>query len=165
MKPQRRITKAYFDFARLQYAPLIHKLAFRIGIDQTQVEDLKARAVEELLGCMICYDRRCSFMTFVYGRLTHIFKHMRDAEYRARRVQTVPLDFLIDIPDPNYDVDSSMDAQECLRYLNGDERDVITELFFNEKTTREVSRDRGVVPSTISRIKIRAMIKIKQRCE
>ncbi len=163
MEPQRRITKAYFNIACLQYAPLIHKLAFRIGLNKTQVEDLKARAIEELLSCMICYDSRGSFMTFVHGRLTGIFKHMRDAERRARRVKIMPLDSMTNIAGPDCDMDSHMEVQECFEHLDNDERDVITELFFNGKTIREVSGDRGVVPSTICRMKTRAINKMRQK--
>lgn len=164
MKQQRRITRAYFNLARNQYAPLIQKLAFQIGIKPTQVEELKAQGMEELLKCMICYSHSSSFMTFFYGRLIGIFKHMRDVEQRAMRVQIVPLDFMMNMAGPDYDIDSHMMIQECLECLNDDERNIITELFFNEKTTREISDDYGIVPSTICRIKTRAIDKMQQRC-
>lgn len=163
MKRQRRITKAYFDIARLQYAPLIQKLAFRIGINKTQVEELRAQATEELLRCMICYSRNGSFMTFFHGRLSGIFKHMRDAEQRARRVQILSLDSMANMAGPDHNMDSHMMVQECLECLNNDERTVITQLFFNKKTMREISDNFGVVASTICRIKTRAMDKMKQK--
>lgn len=164
MKKKRRITKTYFDFACCQYAPLIHKLSFTIGIDATQAEELRVRAKEELLKCMICYDRRGSFMTFLYCRLVGIFKHIRDAEYRARRVKTISVDSIINIAQPDCDMDFNMMVQECLECLNDEERDVIMELFFSEKTIREISDDCGSVVSTIYRIKTDAINKMRQKC-
>ncbi len=164
MKKNRRITKTYFDFACCQYAPLIHRLSLTIGINATQTEELKVRAKEELLKCMICYDNRGSFITFLYCQLVGIFKHIRDAEYRARRVKTISMDSIINIAQPDRDMDFHMMAQECLECLNDEERDVIMELFFNEKTMREISDDRGSVVSTIYRIKQSAINKMRQKC-
>ena len=65
MEIQRRITQPYFNLARHQYAPLIHKLAFRIGISQENIDELKTQGVKELLKCMICYNKSGSFMTFL----------------------------------------------------------------------------------------------------
>lgn len=166
MKQQRRIIQAYYDIARLQYAPLIQKLAFRIGINPTQVEELKLQGVKELLRCMICYKRSGSFMTFFHGRLTGIFKHMRDAEKRAGRVRIMPIDSMLNIAGPDCDMDAHMMVQECLECLNERERNIIIELFFNKKTMRQISNDRGdVVPSTICRIKATAINKMKQKCK
>lgn len=165
MKYQRRITKAYFDFGCHQYAPLIQKLAFQISIDKGQIEELKNRAMDELLKCMICYDGRGSFITFFFGRLLGIFRHMRDAEQKVKRIQIIPLDFMVNMVEPNYDMDSNMMAQECLGCLDGDEYDVITQLFFDERTTREVSDNLGIVASTICRIKARAIHKMKRKFE
>ena len=165
MKRQRRITKAYFDLARIQYAPLINKLAFQIGTDDTQIEELKAQAEEELLKCMICYRRSGSFITFFHGRLSGVFRHMRDVEHRARRIQIMSLDAMSNIAGPNSDADTHMMIEELMACLNDEERAVITGLFFDEKTMREVSQDQGVVPSTICRIKGRAIDKMRQKCE
>ena len=165
MKRQRRITKAYFDLARRQYAPLIHKLAFQIGIDDTQIEELKAQAEEELLKCMICYRRSGSFITFFHGRLGGIFRHMRDVENRAKRIQIMSLDAMSSIAGPNIDADTRIMVEELMACLTEEERAVIAGLFFDEKTMREVSLDQGVVPSTICRIKGRAIDKMRQKCE
>jgi RNA polymerase sigma factor (sigma-70 family) len=165
MKYQRRITKAYFDFGCHQYAPLIQKLAFRVSINKEQIGELKNRAMDELLKCMICYDCSGSFKTFFFGRLFGIFRHMRDAEQKAKRIRIIPLDFMMNMVGPNYDMDSNMMAQECLGCLNEDEYDVITQLFFDERTTREVSDNLGIVASTICRIKTRAIHKMKRKFE
>jgi len=165
MNRQRRITKAYFDLARIQYAPLIHKLAFRIGVNDTQIEELKAQADEELLRCMICYRQSGSFITFFHGRLSGIFRHMRDVENRAKRIQTMPLDAMSGIAGPNVDADTHMMIEELMECLNDEERAVIHGLFFDEKTMREVSQDQGVVLSTIWRIKYKAIDKMRQKCE
>lgn len=165
MKIRRRITKAYFYRARKQYAPLVQRLAFTIGIDNTHIEELKSRADEEILKCMICYDKSGSFMTFVYFRLFGIFRHLRDIENRAKRNQSLSMESVGGIAGPEHDADRGMIIQECLDCLDVDERDVITELFFKDKTMREVSMDRGVVASTICRIKTRAIEKMKQKCE
>lgn len=164
MKRQRRITKAYFNIARIQYAPLIQKLSLRIGIDGTQVEELKAQGVVELLKCMTCYVRSGSFITFFHGRLVGIFRHMRDAELRARRIQILPLDSLLNIAGSDCDMDSHMMTQECLEFLNNDERNVIMKLFFDEETMREVSDDLGIFVSTVCRMKKKAIDKMKQKC-
>lgn len=165
MKIKRRITKAYFDIARLHYAPLVQRLSVSIGVDYTQIEELKSRADEELLRCMICYDGSGSLITFFYSRLTGVFRHLRDKENRARRIRNISTDSMVKIAGPDYDMDFSMMIQECLECLDDEERDVITELFLNEKSMREVSDDRGVVASTICRIKTRAINKMRQQCE
>lgn len=161
---KRRITKAYFDFAYQKYTPLIQKLAFRIGDNETQREELKSHATDELLKCMICYSDIGSFMTFLFGRLVGAFKHIRDKERKIRSRQTTSLDFIADMIEPNYNIDSHMIAQECLEYLDDNERDVIVQFFFNEKTTREISDSLGSAISTIFRIKENAINKMRQRC-
>lgn len=163
IKQQRRITQAYFDRAYCQYAPLIQKLAFQMGTSKIQVEELKVQAAEELLKCMICYCRSGSFMTFFYGRLSGVFRHMKDIERRIKRIQIMSLDSMMNIVGPDYDMDSHMIVQEYLECLSDKERDIITGLFFHEKTMREVSNDCGIVPSTICRIKIRAIDKMRQK--
>jgi len=164
MKRKRRITKAYFDIARGQYAPLVHRLAVTIGIDDTHVKELKSRADEEILKCMICYDKSGSLMTFIYSRLSGVFRHLRDVENRAKRNRGVSMESAVNLAGPEYDVDIDMMIQECLDCLSNEERYVITELFLNEKTMREVSTNKGVVASTICRIKTRAIEKMKQKC-
>jgi RNA polymerase sigma factor (sigma-70 family) len=165
MKRKRRVTQAYFKLAYHQYTPLIQQLAFRMGINKTQVEELKVQAAEELLKCMICYNPSNLFITFFYGRLIDIFRHMKDTEKRARRIQTMSLDSMTNVAGPDYDMDSHMMVEEVLEYLDKDERSVITELFFNGKTMREISNEREVVTSTVYRIKIRAINKIRQKCQ
>ena len=165
MKLQRRVTKEYFKIACLQYAPLIHKLAFKIGVNETHIEELKSQAMVELLKCMICYSRSGSFITFFYGRLTGVFKHMRDSELRAMRVQILSPDYMANISGSNCDMNFNLIVQECMKCLNDDERYVITQLFLNERTMRDLSGDFGAVASTICRIKTRAIDKMRQKCE
>lgn len=165
MKQQRRITQAYFDFARYQYAPLIQKLAFEIGTDMVQIEELKVQGIQELLKCMICYSRGGSFMTFFYGRLINIFRHMRNAEYKVKRIQIIPLDSMLNIAGQDCNIDYRMMVEEFLEYLSNNERNVITELFFNKRTMREISDDLGVAPSTICHIKARAIDRMQRKCE
>jgi len=165
MKLQRRITQAYFNRACCQYAPLIQKLAFQIGTSKIQIEELKVQAIEELLKCMICYHRSGSFMTFFYGRLSGIFRHIQDTERRVKRIQIMSLDSMMNMAGPDCDVDSHMLIQEYLKCLNDNEREIILGLFFHEKTMREVSEDCGMAPSTICRIKARAIGKMRQKCE
>lgn len=165
LKTKRRITQAYFDIARFKYAPLVQKLAYSISIDNAQIEDLKARAKDEILRCMICYDGRGSFMTFLYSRLSGVFRHMRDAEQKARRMKTVPLEFVSSMVESNHDMDSNIAAQECLECLNDNEHDIITEIYFNNKTMREIASDHGVSVSSISRIKTSAVNRMRQKCK
>ena len=165
MKQQRRITKAYFIFARSQYAPLINKLAFQIAPDQWQAEEFRAKANDELLKCMICYRRSGSFLTFFYGRIHGLFMHMRDAEQRARRVQTVSIDSILNIASPVVDTDIRLVVEELISFLSDDEQAVIHGLFFSAKTIREVSLEQDIVPSTVCRIKEKAIGKMKRRCE
>lgn len=165
MYRRRRITKAYFDIALLQYAPLIHRIAFQIGGNSTQVEEMKIRAADELLKCMICYEYSGSFMTFLYGRLTGIFRHMRNAENKTSRVGTISLDSVSDIAAPCIQVDSNIMVEELLGCLSIKERSVIVKLFFDEKTIRETSRDCEMVPSMVHRVKTLAINKMRQKCE
>lgn len=165
MNIQRRITKAYFTIAMTQYAPLIQKLAFRIGINKTQVEELKSRAPEELLKCMICYQKSGSFMTFFHGRLSGLFRHMRDSDYRVTRRQGVPFSSLLNMSGPYIDTDQSMMIQEFLDCLNEEECDIITGLFFHDKSMRQIAEERDSVASTICRIKKGALDKMRRKCK
>lgn len=164
MKIKRRITKAYFDRARSQYAPLIYKLSFMIGIDKIQAEELRVCADIELLKCMICYNRSGSFITFLYSRLIGVFRHLRDRERRFKRIRIMPIDCMSSIAGPDIDMDFNMMIQECLECLNEEEYDVITQLFFNNKTMKNISASRGVVASTIYRIKNKAIDKMRNKC-
>jgi len=165
MKQQRRITKGYFDFARRKYTPLMHKLAFNVATNETQLEDLKLIGLVELLRCMICYDKRGSFITLLHGRLHDIFRHTRDAERRAHRIHAMPSDLVANVAGQSYDTDVHMMVEECLGHLNKEEYYVITELFLHNKTMREIFVDSHIVPSTICRIKSKALGKMKQRCK
>lgn len=164
MEIQRRITKSYFDLTHKKYMPLIQKLAFKIGMNSMQIEELKIRAIEELLKCMICYDNRCSFITFLYSRLNGIFRHIRCAEIRANRVKVMPIESMKNIPAISNAMDSHIMADEYMEYLNKDEHNVIVELFFNNKTMREIASDNGIVLSTVWHIKNRAIKKMRNKC-
>ncbi len=163
MKKKRRVTHEYFEFAYRQYMPLIRKLAFRIGTNKTQVEEMKVRAFTELLKCMICYNRSASFMTYFYGRLVGVFRHMRDEENRAKRQRTILTDPMTNISGPDYDMDSHMMVEECLECLDEEERDIISDIYFSSRTMREISDCRGIVASGICRIKAKAIDKMKKR--
>lgn len=165
MKIKRRITKSYFDIARDHYLPLVKKLSLLIGVDEPQKEELRSRADEELLKCMICYDGSGSLITFFYCRLSGVFRHLRDTERRAKRIQSISTNSMINIVGHYCDMDFPIMVEECLECLNDEERDIIKELFFNGKSMREVSNDRGVVASTICRIKAKAIGKMKKKCE
>jgi RNA polymerase sigma factor (sigma-70 family) len=165
MNKQRRITRSYFETARRQYMPLIQKLAFQMGDNKTQIEEMVVQAIKELLRCMICYNKSGSFITFFHGRLFGIFKHMQDADRRADRIQKISLDHMSNISDFNHDMDFRMMVQECLECLNENEHYVITELFFNNKTIREISTHCETAPSTIYHIKTSAINKMRQKCQ
>lgn len=162
MKIQRRITKDYFQIACLQYEPLINKLAFQISVDDSQAEEMKSRAKDELLKCLICYNRSGSFMTFLYGRLYGIFRHMRDKERKVKRMQAPSLDSIRKMAGLDCDMDSSMMVQECLECLGENEREIITGLFLDGKTMKELSGHLGAT-STICRIKTRAIDKMRRK--
>lgn len=164
MKIKRRITGKYFEMARRQYSPLIQRLSFRIGIDNSQAEEFKIRSYAELLSCMICYNGSGSFMTFFHGRLVNVFRHLRDAEKRARRVRIIPTDFIANMAGPDHDMDASMMVQECLECLNEREYNIITDIYFRNKTMREISNSRGIFASTVCRIKTKAIDKMKSKC-
>ena len=164
MNRKRRVTEAYFKFARNHYMSLIQKLSFSIGVDLIHVEELQSRGDEELLKCMICYNGNGSFITFLYHRLTGIFRHLRDMENRARRFNSVFIDSISDIVGPDNNVDSNMMAQECLDFLDDEERHIIVERFFNKKTTRTIATEQNTVASSICRITNRAIDKMRQKC-
>ncbi|MEE9573243.1 MAG: sigma-70 family RNA polymerase sigma factor [Candidatus Neomarinimicrobiota bacterium] len=165
MEIQRRITKTYFDFARHKYFPLIRRLSYLIGGNAQQIDELITRGDEELLKCMICYKRSGAFMTLLHYRLSGIFRHLRDMECRAKRVGSMSLSSMINISGPDDNMDTNMMIQEYLQCLNDEERSIVTELFLNEKTMREVSDDCGIVASTICRIKTRAINKMQEKCQ
>jgi RNA polymerase sigma factor (sigma-70 family) len=164
IKQQRRITKQYFAFACSQYAPLINKLAFRIASNRLQAEEFRAKANDELLKCMICYCQGGSFLTFVYGRIHGLFMHMLDAEKRAKRIQIVSIDSAFDIASPVVDVNMRIMVEELISFLSDNERAIIYGLFFGDKTIREVSLEQNIVPSTVCRIRERAIGKMRRVC-
>ena len=164
MIKQRRITKGYFYIARCQYARLIQGLSFSIGENGTQREEMVSRADEELLKCMICYSQSGSFITFLYSRLIGTFKHMRDADNRVKRIQNISPEHISFMTQPSRDNRVHTLAQDCLECLNDEELNIITELFFNSQTIREISNASGRVASTVYRIKTRAMEKMRNRC-
>lgn len=161
--PQRRITQAYLEFAYKQYAPLIQRLAIRIGIDQTQIEELRFVAQQEVLKCLICYNKSCLFMTFLFSRLEGLFRHYLKTECRARRIMSMPIDLMSEIPCTGYDIDLSLMIEDCLNFLTDKERNIVTELFFQKKTMRQVSEEYGLVASTVCRIKDKAISKMRNR--
>lgn len=163
MKIKRRITKCYFDLACQKYAPLVKKLSFMIGVDVIHAEELQSRSGDEILKCLICFDGRGSFMTFLYTRLRGVFRHMRDMENRARRIQSISMETMINISEKHSNMDTDMVLQECLECLNKEELNIVVDLYLNEKTMRQVAEERGSVASTICRIKTRAIDKMQQK--
>jgi RNA polymerase sigma factor (sigma-70 family) len=115
---------------------------------------------------MICYNGCGSFITFLYHRLSGVFRHLRDSEIRARRTQSVPFGTIMDVDAViSYcDVESRTTVQECLECLDGKELEIITELFFNNRTIRDIANDYGIVQSTVYRIKTKAIEKIRCKC-
>lgn len=164
MEKKRRVTKAYFEFARNHYKSLIRKLSFSLGVDLIHVEELQSRGDEELLKCMICYNNNGSFITFLYHRLKGTFRHLRDMENRARRFNSTPINSISDIVGSDNNTDSNMMAQECLDFLDLEERQIIVERFFNGKTTRMIAIEQDTVASSICRITNRAIDKMRQKC-
>lgn len=163
MEPKRNVTKSYFDFARHKYTPLIHMLAFKIGVNKSHSEELENQGLEELIRCMACHNGSKYFTAFLYGRLEYIFKHMRDSERRFKRILTLDSTCITNMTKHNYDVDAGMMAKECMEYLNYDECNVITKFFFRNQTTREISDDLGMVVPTVCRIKRMAIEKMRVR--
>ena len=159
---KRRITKAYFNVGRRQYAPLIYRLSTRIGINTRQAEEMQCRANEELLKCMICYDGSGSFITFLHSRLAGVFRHIRDAERRANRVHTISPEHMANIAESDHDVNVHAIVEDLLECLNEEERNIITELFLNDKTMRDISNNLGGVASTVYRIKTKAIQKMRR---
>ena len=100
---RRRVTKSYLDFARRKYTQLINQLAYKIGGSLSIVEELQSQGTTELLKCMICYDGRSSFMTFLYGRLSGVFKHVRDVENRTKRIKKFPVESAINLIEQKHD--------------------------------------------------------------
>lgn len=164
MKPQRRITYAYFKRALKQYEPMVQGLISRVGLGYTQSEEAKSQSRTELLKCMICYQNIGSFITLFYGRLLGAFRHMRDIEKRNRRIQTIPLEKIRDFPTGEYDIDIGMTVEECLGFLDEEEHYVVTELFFHHKTIKQISKNSGIAVSNLYRIKKRAIEKMKNKC-
>ncbi len=165
MKPERRITEAYLDLARKQYEPLIHQLASWISVDKIHAEELKVQAVEELVKCMICYKHIGSFITFFYGRLRDIFRHRRDAEINARRIQIIPIELMDSVVSCDHDIDTTIAAQECLGYLSDEELEIITDIYFDERTMKEISNSRRIGISTIYSIRDKAINRMRQKCK
>jgi len=165
MVPQRRITRAYFEFALRKYTPAIYRVASKVGTGVLDIEELVTQGQIELLKCMACYDGSGKFLTFLHWRLYGTFTHMRDAEIRARRIHGVSGDCLVDCSSKPCDSDINLMVEDCLGCLDPSEREVVMALFFGGQTIREVSDDRQVALSTIFNIKQKALTKMRHRCK
>lgn len=165
MKPQRRITNAYFMMSIKQYEPMVQKMASMVGLHCSQMDECTSQARVELLKCMICYQNIGSFITLFHHRLLGSFRHMRDVERRVRRIKTSSLESVGDTLTSDYDMDAGMMVEECLECLSEEERYVIVEMFFNHKTIRQISKDNGLAPSTLCRVKNRAIQRMRIKCE
>lgn len=165
IEPQRRITIGYFEIAIKQYAPMVQKMVSIVGLNYSQIDECMSRAKVELLKCMICYQNIGSFITFFHHRLLGDFRHMRDVEKRARRIQTSSMEGMSDMLVGEYNMDARMMVEECLECLTEKERYIIVELFFNHRTMRQISGDSGIAPSTLCRIKNQAMERMRNKCE
>ncbi len=165
IEPQRRITHAYFNIALKQYEPMVQKMASVVGLSHSQMDECMSQARIELLKCMICYQNIGSFITFFHHRLSGAFRHMRDVEKRVKRIQTSSLEGMADTLTSEYNMDAGMMVEECLSCLTEEEHYVIVELFFNHKTVRQISSDSGIAPSTLCRVKNRAIERMRIKCE
>lgn len=165
IEPQRRITKAYFEIAIKQYEPMAQRMASVVGLSYSQRDECMSQARTELLKCMICYQNVGSFITFFHHRLLGAFRHMRDVEKRAKRIQTSSMEGISDPLAREYDIDTSMMVEECLGCLTSEQRYVIVELFFNHRTMRQISSDRGIALSTLCRVKNKAIDRMRNKCE
>ena len=165
MEPQRRITKAYFERAIKQYEPMVQRMASVVGLSYSQMDECMSHARVELLKCMICYQNIGSFITFFHHRLLGSFRHMRDVEKRAKRIQTSSLEGISDPLAIECSLDTGMMVEECLECLTEQEHYVIVELFFNHRTIRQISSDSGIAPSTLCRVKSKAIERMRNKCE
>lgn len=165
MEPQRRITKAYFERAIKQYEPMVQKMASIVGLSYSQIDECMSQARVELLKCMICYQNVGSFITFFHYRLSGAFRHMRDVEKRAKRIKTSSLEGISDPLASECSLDIGMMVEECLECLTEQEHYVIVELFFNHRTIRQISSDSGIAPSTLCRVKSKAIERMRNKCE
>ena len=165
MEPQRRITDAYFKGALRQYEPMFQKMASVVGLSYSQMDECMSQAGVELLKCMICYQNVGSFITFFHHRLLGAFRHMRDVQKRVNRIKTSSLENAGDDLTREYDMDKGMMVEECLGCLTEEQRYVIVELFFNHRTIRQISSDSGIAPSTLCRVKNKAIERMRVKCE
>lgn len=159
--PKRRITKAYLEAAVNKYTPLIHKLAFRLCTPTGCIDELKSIAIEEVLKSLICYNNTGSFMTLLYFRLSGTFRHIRDREIRANRMQHLPTEVIETMQYCDIEIDSSIAVDEFMNMLSDKEKYVINGLYIGQKTMREVAKDLGLAASTIYHIKERALSRIR----
>lgn len=164
MEPQRRITKAYFEIAIKQYEPMVQRMSSSVGLSYSHMDECMSQARTELLKCMICYQNIGSFITFFYHRLLGAFRHMRDVEKRARRIQTSSLEGISDPMAEKHDIDTNMMVEECLGCLTSEQRYVIVELFFNHRTMRQISSDSRIATSTLCRVKNKAIYRMRNKC-
>ena len=165
MIPQRRITDAYFKRALIQYEPMFQRMASVVGLGQSQMDECMSQAGVELLKCMICYQNIGSFITFFHHRLLGAFRHMRDVQKRVDRIKTSSIESAGNDLTREYDMDHGMMVEECLGCLTEEERYIIVELFFNHKTIRQISSDSGIAPSTLCRVKNKAIERMRVKCE
>ena len=166
MLPKRRVTQAYFEFAIEKYSPLMRRIVSSLGGDHHQQQEFQHVAIEELLKCMICFDRNGggSFVTFFYGRVCNICRHIKKRERKAKRVQFIDDIESVSLSRYSYTPvpEGVEQIEEYLEGLSQKERFIIIELFVNSKTIAELSRETGIGKATISAVKFKALRKMKQ---
>lgn len=164
---RRRITASYYEMAKENPSikRVIWSIVGRWANNATEMEDFNDIADHELLRCMRGYDqsRNVSFTTFLFGRVRNSIRHAIDVEKRAKRVILTGNPGLFAIGD-GHGPDVSLLVQECLECLTDEERDVITELFFNHETLRSLAVKKKVCHATIGFKRKRALKKMRAMC-
>lgn len=157
----RRVTQSYYLFAKNKYMPFIEQLAYKIGNNRSQREDFVCIGIEELLKCIVCYNQSSAFTTFLYSRLSGMMRNLKAKQEKTQRIKIVPIDD--NFISVNHQTDINDTITDYINQLTQLERFVITELFFNCRTMREISNLCGTVPSVVYNTKQRAIAKMKSR--
>lgn len=161
---KRRITQCYFDMFLDNFQLLFHRIIKRVGSPECDKSNHLNIAMQELLYVMIHFDaekfpqvRKGSFSSFLYRRVKGIIMH--DTQISARHFHGelhdgLPAVLLMDTETPVL-------IEELMSQLTPQERDVM-EAFCENKTLRETASGIGKSPCTISKIRKRAVGKLKR---
>lgn len=163
---KRRITEAYFNFVRSQDSTIAitKELVHRMANNYTEVDEFFRFADEALAQTIAEFDTNGggSFTTLLYTKIKNALRHARDVEVRVNRVGLVNNEILASFQDNRENFEIAV--RDCLDCLNPQSHRIITKIFFEGKSLREIAIEENTNYMAIFIIKQNALEQMRTTC-